>query len=55
MNENNTGIGMTFLPNKVIKNRDHINILSALPIVQAQTGMCLIKGSKPSSIYGHAY
>jgi len=38
--------GMTFVPHRIIKNQDSINILSALHIVQEQTGMQLIKGFK---------
>jgi hypothetical protein len=53
MNENDTGQGITFVPNRIINSQGNINILGALHIVQAQTGKRLC--SKPASIYGHAY
>jgi hypothetical protein len=46
MNENSIGLGLTFLSNRIIKNQGNINILSALHIVQAQTGMRLINRFK---------
>jgi hypothetical protein len=56
MSEHSSGMGMIFVPNRIIKNLDHTNIFSVLPIVQAHTGMRLFKGFKTFfNIYDHAY
>ena len=44
MNENSTGLGMNFFPNRITENQGNVNIFSALHIVQAQNGMGRING-----------